>query len=134
MEVTQFAAKIARLNPLLRWLGGGMLRDHATSAFTSEDLYSNLLGIKAGTAMRVSALGGRAFPLADRLAQDFQDSRSVDPKNTVYGNLTAKYWLILGAEDSKKMSFLPVPGKMRYHRCVCDEKDEPIDLKGTGEW
>lgn len=113
--------------PGLKWI----LEDSAQSAFTSEDLFSDFLGIEAGIDMQYTALSGLLFDFPRRIQADLQrELRSVNPENDALGGEKAGHWLELGAPASKTMVFSPEARKMPYHRCVCDEEDEPIGADG----
>ena len=63
------------------------------------------------------------------LAAEVNDWRRFQAAEELHDQF-AKYWLKKGASDSKTKVFSPEARKMPYHRCVCDEKDEPIGAAG----
>ena len=108
--------------------------DWAKSAFSPEDLYSNLLGSRTGADMSSHIWWHmwhfwsiEPYDIAKKLKEDLDRHGPVDPVKTVSGRL-AKEWLEMGAKWTcfGLRHYWPVPVKMPlYHNCVCDENDNP---------
>ncbi len=134
------------------WLGIGM-NGWAQSAFTAEDLMSDLLGARAGQSMRDAtvalnpalqqqvqnwAAGGRpgkglawlAFgphDLAARFRDDLRVAGAVNPARKLPGGKTAMDYLIdMGNWTHDHHTYWFYSRKPPGHYCVCDKNDDPI--------
>jgi hypothetical protein len=147
-----YALELSQWIPLIL---GYDLGDWTGSAFTTEDLFSNALGAKAGQDMRSktvafwtpeqqkaleesagSTLGGikalltlQDYPFPERILSDLNSLNPVNPDNELPDGTFARKWLEKGARwtgTSEARQFFGRGRKMPWHSCVCDKDNNPI--------